>query len=301
MKKSIYNILLFLPALLTVIIWGSTFLVSKNILDAGIHPVTLMTLRFGLAYLILVFATNQSIPFTLNYQSFKRESLFLLLGISGGSLYFIVEYFSLKLTSAVNVGLISATVPILSTGISLIFGLVKVNYKYYIGSLIAFIGVAVVIFNGSWSLKISFFGDCLAIISSLLWAIYTVVLNLLGNRYSEAMITRRLFFYAFITIIGYSLYKVEYSELIVLTETSIYISVLYLAVVASCICMYLWNVSINNIGLIKTNNFLYLLPVFTLLTSLLFAQNEVTIYSIIGTISIISGIYISDKQTNNII
>lgn len=290
------KLLLYFPAVITVIIWGSTFLVSKNILSSGIQPITLMTMRFIIAYVILVIFSKGSIKFSFTKASIKQELLFLLLGLSGGSLYFLLEYNSLKLTSAVNVGLISATVPIISTAISLMLRRVKVNYKYYIGSVIAFIGVVLITLNGVWKINISTIGDLLAIASSVLWAIYTVILSVFDNKYPETLISRRLFFYAFITIIGYTIYIIDLSELLSLSDISILFSVLYLSVLASALCIFLWNNSINKIGIIKTNNFLYFLPVVTLISSLLFAFNEITVYSIIGTVFIMIGVFISDKR-----
>lgn len=291
------KIFLFIPALLTIIVWGSTFLVSKNVLLSGMHPLTLMCLRFLLAYIILCMFSKKPISFKFDRVGLKQELLFLLLGLSGGSLYFYLEYTSLKMTSAVNVGLISATVPIISTAISLVLGKVKVGTKYYCGSLFAFLGVFFIVMNGRWCFSISIIGDLIAILSAFLWALYTVILSLFENKYSEILISRRLFFYAFITIIGFVIYRLEVDELYILREIPILLSVLYLAIFASALCMLLWNISINKIGIIKTNNFLYFMPVVTLLASLFFAIDEISLYSVLGTVLIIVGIYISDYKS----
>lgn len=291
------KIFLFIPALLTIIVWGSTFLVSKNVLLSGMHPLTLMCLRFLLAYIILCLFSKKPISFKFDRVGLKQELLFLLLGLSGGSLYFYLEYTSLKLTSAVNVGLISATVPIISTAISLVLGKVKVGVKYYCGSLFAFLGVFFIVMNGRWCFNISIIGDMIAILSAFLWALYTVILSLFEKKYSEILISRRLFFYAFITIIGFVIYRLEVDELYVLHDIPILLSVLYLAIFASALCILLWNISINKIGIIKTNNFLYFMPVVTLLASLFFAIDEISLYSVLGTVLIIAGIYISDYKS----
>lgn len=287
-------ILAYLPALITVMIWGSTFLVSKNVLNSGIQSSTLMFFRFSIAYVLLLFLSKGTISFKFDLKSLRQELLFLLLGLSGGSLYFFLEYTSLKITSAVNVGLISATVPIMSTAISLMLGKIRVGYKYYVGSVFAFLGVVLIVLNGKWQITFSLFGDLLAILSSLLWAIYTVILTILEKKYSEVLISRRLFFYALLTIVGFVIFNADVSEFIALCESSVLFSVLYLSLGASAICIVLWNISINKIGIVKTNNFLYLLPVVTLFCSVLFAIDEITIYSIFGSFLIFIGIYISD-------
>lgn len=284
----------YLPATITAIVWGSTFVASKSILEKGVSATTLMTFRFLIAYIILRCICRRKLEFHFN----KQELLFLLLGISGGSVYFIFEYLSLKYTSAVNVGLICALVPVISTFISYVLKQIKINLFYIIGSVLAFFGVFVVVTNGELHYSINVFGDMIAFVAAVLWAIYTIILKLLDGKVEPLIVSRRLFFYALITIIPFTIFNSNVDEWKLFTNIDIALPSLYLSVMASAVCIWLWNVSINNIGLVRTNNFLYSLPVVTLFSSAIFFADEIILSTVIGTIFIFVGIIIADVRRN---
>lgn len=86
--------------------------------------------------------------------------MFVAAGLCGGSIYFITENTALGITLASNVSLIICTAPILTAFLSLLFyrgEKIKPNLIY--GSVMALIGVAFVVFNGSFLLKINPLGD----------------------------------------------------------------------------------------------------------------------------------------------
>ncbi|MBP5366078.1 MAG: DMT family transporter [Bacteroidales bacterium] len=281
----------YFPAVITAIVWGSTFVASKHVLVSGVSPFMLMTFRFVVAYLSLWLFCRKWLPLAFN----RREFLFLLLGVSGGSLYFLFEYFSLKHTSAVNVGLISALVPILSTLIAITLRKVSVTFIYVFGSLLALFGVYLVVTDGNFVFEVYPLGDILAFGAALLWAIYTVVLNLIGPDVDPLLVSRRLFFYAIITILPFTCILSEPSEIQLFADTSVLLPAFYLAFVASALCIWLWNVSINLIGLVKTNNFLYFLPVVSLASSAIFFADEVSLATVVGSACVFVGVVIADR------
>lgn len=281
----------YIPALLTAIVWGSTFVASKHVIDAGVSPVALMTIRFIVAYLLLLLWNHERMHIGWNLTELKL----LALGLCGGSFYFLLEYMALKYTSAVNVGLICATVPVISTAIDLLLKSEKPRPTFIVGSLMAFFGVLLLVTDGKLLIDIFPLGDALAIGSSILWAVYTVVLGRIGKGMKEVVIERRMMFYSFVTILPVALLLVEKSELTkVLMTTDVLLSTLYLSAVASAGCLWLWNVSINRIGIVKTNNFLYLLPVVSLLASACLMDNEVTAITVGASLLILLGIVVAD-------
>ena len=77
-------------AFLVVSIWGSTFVYTKLLLLAGLSPAQIFTLRFMIAYLmLLVYCLWRGIRWMAD--SWKDELLMAALGIAGGSLYFLAE------------------------------------------------------------------------------------------------------------------------------------------------------------------------------------------------------------------
>ena len=96
-----------LVALLTVLVWGTTFINTKILLQS-LTPTALLLLRFILGYLAFLFMARKPIGF----HGWKREALFAAAGLTGITLYFLVEHMALQNTSAGNVCVIVSTAPL---------------------------------------------------------------------------------------------------------------------------------------------------------------------------------------------
>ena len=106
-----------LIAIITVAIWGTTFVSTKILIQHGLTPSEIFFYRFALAYLCM---------WAVSYKKFfahtlKDELLLLLAGLCGGTIYFITENTALGITLASNVSLIVCTSPILTTFLSYLF------------------------------------------------------------------------------------------------------------------------------------------------------------------------------------
>lgn len=92
-------------AFVVVAIWGSTFVFTKMLLLAGLTPAQIFTLRFIIAYVLLL-GYSLTKRFRLFSDSLKDELLMLMLGISGGTLYFLTENSAMNYTTTTNTSLI---------------------------------------------------------------------------------------------------------------------------------------------------------------------------------------------------
>ena len=145
-----------LMAAVTVAIWGTTFVSTKVLIGHGLSATDILFYRFIMAYICIWFFS----PRILWAKSWRDEGVFVLLGLTGGSLYFIAENTALGMTLASNVSLIICTAPILAAFLSFFFYKgERLKPKLIIGSLMALGGVALVVFNGSFILRISPLGD----------------------------------------------------------------------------------------------------------------------------------------------
>ena len=105
-----------LIAIITVIIWGTTFVSTKVLIHHGLSPVDILFYRFALAYICIWFIS----PKVLFARSKRDELMFVAAGLCGGSIYFITENTALGITLASNVSLIICTAPILTAFLSLL-------------------------------------------------------------------------------------------------------------------------------------------------------------------------------------
>ncbi|MCH5329134.1 MAG: DMT family transporter, partial [Coprobacter sp.] len=177
-----------LLAIFSIIVWGTTFVSTKLLLLNGLTPPEIFLYRFAQAYLCIWFWS----PRRLWADSWKDEALLLLAGISGGSLYFYAENTALGITLASNVSLIIATTPILTALLACaVYRQERLRANLVAGSFVALVGVALVVFNGSFILEINPLGDLLTLFAAGLWAVYSLVLKRLENGYPVLFITRK--------------------------------------------------------------------------------------------------------------
>jgi drug/metabolite transporter (DMT)-like permease len=286
-KKIILNLL----ALITVVIWATTFISSKILLST-FTPLEVMFYRFVIAYFLLLIIH----PKFHKIESLKEEAMFLLSGITGGSLYFLAENSAVKISQVSNVGLIVATAPIITALLAHFFTKgEKLNKNLFIGFLIAISGVFLVMFNGNFMLKLNPVGDILALCAALSWSVYSITTKKFGSKYNSLYLTRKIFFYALLTMIPFlftSEFNFDVSKLLTFKVIS---NLLFLGVVASSICYVMWNFTVDKLGVVKTNNYIYLIPAITLILSVIILHEKITLYSSLGALLIFLGVYVSEN------
>ena len=69
-----------------------------------------------------------------------------------------------------------------------------------------------------------------------------------------------------------------------------------LGILASSICFVLWNKVILHIGAVKSNNFIYLIPLITMITSAIMLKEIIKSIAGMGGILIIFGVYVSENK-----
>lgn len=289
-----------LLAFVTVTIWGSTFVFTKMLLLNGLSPAQIFTLRFIVAYVLLL-----AFEITTRWQSFKLfstswhdELVMLLLGITGGSIYFLTENAAMLYTTATNTSLIVCSCPLFA------MLLVALAYRQterftrvqVVGSLLACIGMAVVVLNGRFILHLSPLGDTLAFGACLCWAVYSLLMKSVTDRYSTFFITRKVFFYGLLTILPYYLVFPEFPSFEVIFSPKVLWNLLFLSVIASMVCFLVWNWVIHQLGAVLATNWVYFNPIITILFAWWLLHEHITLWFLIGSLLIIVGMILSDKK-----
>ncbi|PQL93221.1 EamA family transporter [Apibacter adventoris] len=285
-----------LMAVITVIIWGTTFISTKILINNGLSPVEIFFYRFLMAYLCIWFFT----PKTLLSKSKKDEFLFVLLGLCGGSLYFVAENMALGITLASNVSLIICTAPLLTAFLSFIVyrKKEKPTKNLIYGSLLALVGVTLVIFNGSFVLQLNPLGDFLTVLAALSWAFYGLILRKMENNYPTLFITRKVFFYGIVTLLPIMYFQPIHFNKDILFRPSVILNLSFLGFIASMLCFFMWNTAVKKLGVVRTSNYIYVVPLVTLLTSSLVLEEQITKIAILGSICILLGVYMAERGIN---
>ena len=218
----------------------------------------------------------------------------LLSGVTGGSLYFLTENTALEVTLTTNVAFIVCSTPLLTLLLSrLLYRSEKATSRLWIGSLLALLGVGLVIFNGNFVLKLSPLGDVLSLTASLAWAVYSLIMRRVSDRYSTVFITRKVFFYGLLTILPAFLVHPWQFPLSSFSSPSVLFNLLFLGLLASLVCFVVWNLILKRLGTVHASNYLYLNPLFTSVGALLFLGEPLTPVALLGAACVLCGVYLA--------
>lgn len=277
-----------LIAVLVVCVWGVTFISTKVLIGCGLSPQEIFLLRFFIAYLGIAVVSHRRL-----FADTWRDELWLVGGgITGGSFYFLTENTALGITMATNVSFIVCTAPLLTTLLSIaIYRKEKATSSLISGSLLALVGVALVVYNGSFVLKLSPWGDFLTLLAAFSWAFYSLIMKKMTGRYSTLFLTRKIFFYGVLTILPAFLVHPWQFPISGFLRTEVLFNLFFLSVLASLICYAVWNVVLVRLGTLRASNYIYLNPVFTMIGSMLFLGEQLTWVGLLGAMLILSGVY----------
>ena len=286
-------------AILIVAVWGTTFVSTKHLIMAGLGVEEIFLIRFVIAYVcIWAYSIARGRSPHVWSRSVTDELLFVALGVTGGSLYFVTENMAIGQTHVSNVSFIVCTAPLLTVLIAKALNRsMRVGRRLAAGSVIALAGVGLVVFNGQYVLRLSPVGDLLALAAATCWATYSLIIRHVSGRYGAVFVTRKVFAYGIATILPFmAMGGGLNADLTILARPVVWGNLLFLSLVASFACFVLWSWCIQKIGVIATSNYVYLNPITTLVASAIALDEPMTWLSALGSALILGGVYMANKK-----
>lgn len=279
-----------------VAVWGSTFVFTKLLLLGGLTAAQIFVLRFIVAYVLLLVFSLTRRSFRLFATSLKDELLMMGLGVTGGSMYFLTENNAMNYTTTTNTSLIVCLCPLVAAPlIALFYRSERLHGIQIVGTLMAALGVVVVVLNGHFVLHLSPLGDTLAFCACLCWALYSLLMIPANQRYDTVFITRKVFFYGLLSMIPYFLLRPADFPLEVILRPDILANLLFLGCVASMLCFLAWNWVMKKLGAVAATNYVYFNPVTTVLFAWVILSERITLYFLMGTLLILTGMYLCNR------
>lgn len=282
-------------ALLTILIWGTTF-ISTKILLVEFKPIEILVFRFVMGFLALWIIC----PKRLKTDGWKQEAVFAAAGLSGICLYYLLENIALTYTLASNVGVIISVAPFFTAILAHIFigSEEKFRVNFFAGFIIAMAGIVMISLNGA-KLQLNPMGDFLAILSAIVWAVYSILSKKIsGFGYPVVLTTRRTFFYGILFMIPAAWIFDLRLDFTGFADPKNLLNILYLGLGASALCFVTWNFAVKKLGAVKTSIYIYMVPVITVITSVLILGERITWMSGLGVIFTMCGLIISEMKIN---
>ena len=284
-----------LAALLTIFIWGTTF-ISTKILLADFQPVEILVLRF----LLVSFALLAVCPRSLGKTTREQEGFFALAGLCGICLYYLLENIALTCTMASNVGVIVSVSPFFTALLTAWFfrGAETMGRRFFLGFLVAMSGISLISFHGS-ALAVSPKGDLLALLAAIVWAFYSVLTKHIGTfGFPTVLVTRRIFFYGLLFMLPALPFFGFSPDLTRLGDPGILGNLLFLGLGASALCFVTWNFSVRTLGAVKTSLYIYVVPVVTVISSMLVLHETLTPLAWLGVGLTLMGLFLSQSRSH---
>lgn len=287
-----------LMALITVFIWGTTF-VSTKVLLTHLTPLEILVLRFSIGFVALYLLY----PRRVRFLGWKKELVMVCAGFTGITSYFLLENIALTETLASNVGVIICLSPFFTAMISKIAGIdEKLRLNFFIGLLVALGGVSLVSFGSAQATAESGFafhlkGDFLALLAALVWAIYSHLTKIIGT-YEISLLpaTRRTFGYGLLLMLPLTAMDNFAISLEDVMHFDVWANLIFLGVGASAVCFAIWSFTVRSLGAARSAAWLYVVPVVTLSASHLILDEPLTTANLTGCALTLIGLIIAQSK-----
>ena len=289
--------IIYIKLILAAFFWASSAIAGKLILETFL-PSQVTLLRFGVATLILVLFvlyTKKKIKISL-----KEHLKLALLGVVGVTFCYYFYFEGLNLSSALNAGLIEATIPLITLAISIGIKEEKFNVRNSMGFLLAYIGVIIVVTKLDFSVIVDSnynFGDLLLLISTLCFGVYNIFVKKLEFSFeSQKIKLLYIFMYGSIALLPWIYFDISQQN--VDWSLSLYDAglVVTLSLGASVLAYMFFNEGIKELGASKASSFINLVPILTIVMAIGILKEEPTLSQIIGSIAILLGVYVSQNK-----
>jgi drug/metabolite transporter (DMT)-like permease len=280
-------------ALITILIWGTTF-ISTKILLVDFQPIEILFYRFVMGFIALLVAY----PHRLKGATIKQELTFAVAGLCGVCIYYLLENIALTYTLASNVGVIISVAPFFTAILTHLFvkNEERLGVNFFIGFVVAIVGICLISFSGS-KLQLNPLGDLLAVLAALVWAVYSILTRKIGSLgFNTIQTTRRVFAYGILFMIP-ALFLFDFHIGLERFANYVYLfNIIFLGLGASALCFVTWNFAVKILGAVKTSIYIYMVPVITVVTSAIVLKEHITGIAVVGTLLTLMGLFVSESK-----
>lgn len=285
--------MVYLSVILSMIFWSLSFVWVKEVyLVYG--PLTTVLFRLIIASALLgCFAL-----LTGKLVKIERKDLgtFVLLSFFEPFLYFMGESYGLMFVSSTIGAIIVATIPLFSPLAASRFHGEKISVRTFLGILLSFFGVTIVVFDSSWNMTASPLGIALEFLAVISAIFYTVVLKKLAVKYNPSAIITYQNLFGIVYFLPLWL-VFEYRDFTTVSfDWPAFAGILKLSVFASCIAFIFYAHSVKRLGINNVNIFINIIPVFTALFAWYILDDPLTIRKFAGIAVVIAGLLVAQVK-----
>ena len=285
---------------LATLFWSGNLIVGKFATLFEIPPMSLNVLRWISAWIILIPFTYKEILQNLAY--IKKNILIIgFMGVMTISTFNSVVYFALNYTQVINAVLVLAAIPAATIVLSSIMKIEKTNLFQILGLVLSIIGIGSIISNGEVQriLSLSFNkGDLWMIVCVLTWSLYSTLLKKHKFKFSQFTLIQLMVSVGLLFLIPQLFYE-QSIGLEIKFNKAFFLILFYVVAFPALAAYYFWQKGIEIIGPNRATMFIQLMPLFSAVMAIIIFNEKFELYHFAGAAFIVSGIYLSNKKTND--
>jgi len=282
-----------LELLFVVAIWAGTFVATK-IVVAQIPPALSALYRYLIASIILL---------GLNYKKLvkveKRDyPSFFYLGLTGITLYYLLQHYGIKYTNAIDASILISLSPVFIALISWILLKEPVKPLSILGLFLSLVGSVIVITNGkiSWGESNGrMWGNILILCTAISWAVYSVYGKKLLSRYKPEILITYTTLIGTLLLVPFSIFELLYTNNFSPNWIG-WLNLLYLGGAASVYGYLAWYRALTELSAVTVGSYLYFRPLLTGLIAAVILNERVGAMVVLGGILIIGGTYLTARN-----
>lgn len=287
---------------LATFFWASFYVISRLTYgksEVSIDPLFMSFIRFFCASIffsiIILWRKEAKVAKIAITKDFK---IFILLALAGIFLQGVLIFYSLKFTTAIRSSLCANTAPIFTVIIAYVFLKEPLSRYRFIGMLIGFAGLLITVLGNKGSdifaEKANLFGDFIAVMCGICWAVYTVAGIKVSEKYGGllsaaiSIILGTLSIFTFIVISG--------REMTFNLPYKLWFAMIYLGVCGNGLAFVCWLAALKYLTPSELGSFGYLTPAITILLAMIFLDEKVNLVFWVGLALILIGTWMMTKR-----
>jgi len=284
--------------LVAIVLWGVSFVATKAALRE-LAPVELIFGRVVLGATVLL--ALLAVRGERLVASRRAWTDFALLGLVGVSGHLLLQAWALTMTSAVNTGWLIGLIPIWSAILAALFLGERLGGRAFLGFVLGFGGALLVVtrgrFDGSTLALPSTKGDLLVLVSTVNWAVYTILGRRILPRLGGARLATAGAFVAGAVMLAPIFFLTSGLSTFAHLSATGWLSLLFLGIGCSGLGYLLWYGALERLEAGQVAVFLYFEPLVTLAAAALWLDEPIGAITVLGGLVVLVGVSLVQRRS----
>ncbi len=275
------------------VFWGGSF-VANAIALKSIGPIEIASLRFFIAAPLLLIITYLWKGREIFRFDRKDLGTFVIMALAGVTLQYVIQVSAQAYTSATNASLLINVSVFFILFLGAVFLGEKLTWWRVAGSVIGFIGVALLVSKGSLSFDMGghTLGDAMIIACAFLWAVYSIFGKKIASKYHPLTVLNYVFVIGAVGLVPF--YFLTPHVAVTGIPAKAMASVVFLALFCSIIAYLVYNVALERMSASTVALYIYFVPLSTIVLAWLLLGETLTMATVGGGLLVLLGMYLAE-------